>query len=242
MKTIKNSKLLFLIIILCSCHGLMAQCREISINDMTRALKGLIEPSLSIVMDRDNSMVSMLGSTERFSLPAQDISKPAHDWRYWVQDIRSDDSNLWWDERAGQFVLDVRFEGNGSEIKGTCPGCLVGNKDNRAPDINWKGGRIARLRMRPIPYDGSVTIEVLSVELFGEFEVNGVVDSFFPRLIRNMKNNVRNEIQTNAMNILNERDRRENIATRLRPILEAMDIRNITRIRRSGDNVLFCSS
>lgn len=242
MKTFKNSKLLFLIMILCSCNGLLAQCREISLNNMTRTLKGLIEPSLSIVMDRDNSMVSILGSTERFSLPAQNISKPTHDWRYWVQDIRSDDSNFWWDERAGQFVLDVRFEGNGSEIKGTCPGCLMGNKDNPAPGINWNGGRIARLRMRPIPYDGSVTIEVLSVELFGEFEVNGVVDSFFPRLIRNMKNRVRNEIQTNARDILNERDRRQNIANSLRPFLEAMGIRNITRIRRSGNNVLLYSS
>lgn len=231
------------VFLLMASNGLFAQCREVNLTQLTQRLKSLIEPSINIVLDRDNSEISLVGSTERFTLPAENISKPAHDWRYWVQDIRSDDSNFWWDENRNHFVLDVRFEGNGSEIKGTCPGCLVGNNDKRAPDINWKGARLARLRMRPIPYEGSVTIEVLDVELFGEFDLNGFLESIFPRMVRNMENKMKTRIEAEANQILNNPSRRRDIANILRPILEAMGIRNVRRISRSRDgrSVLFCS-
>lgn len=219
-----------------------AQCQEVSVSELTRTLKSLIVPSIGITLDRDNSRVSILGVTERFAVPAENISKPFHDWRYWVQDIRSDDANLWFDDKKCQFVLDVRFEGEGSEIKGVCPGCIAGNRDNRAPDINWVGGRIARIRFTPVPFDRSVTINVASVELFGEFDLNGILDSVFPRMVRNMENRIKQDIQTEATTILNRADIRRNIANNLRSILAAAGIRNVRQIRMSSDKrkILFC--
>lgn len=219
-----------------------AQCTEVSVAELTSVLKGLIVPSIGITLDRDNSRVSILGITERFTLPAEDISKAFHDWRYWVQDIRSDDANLWFDDKTCQFVLDVRFEGEGSEIKGVCPGCVAGDRDNRAPDINWEGARIARMRFTPVPYDRSVTIDVASVELFGEFDLNGFLESVFPRMVRNMEARIKRDIQTEAATILNRADIKRNIASNLRPILSAVGISNVRQIRMSSDKrkILFC--
>jgi len=240
MKTKITFLLLFSIFLTSS---IFAQCRNVNINNLTEVLKRLVEPSLSITLDRDNSQINLLGVRQNFNIPAENISKAGHDWRYHVQDLRSDDSNLWWggNERS-HFMLDVRFEGNGSEIKGICPGCFRRFRDRRAPDLNWKGARIARLHFRPIPYEGSVTIEVTDVELFGQFDLNGILDHLFPRMVRNMENKIKTQVENNAMVILNRRDIRQNVANNIRPVLAAMGITRVNRIRLSPDrrNVQFC--
>lgn len=240
MKTKITFLLLFSILFNCN---IFSQCRNVNINEMTRVLKQMVEPSIAITLDRDNSQISLLGVRQRFSIPAENISKAGHDWRYHVQDLRSDDSNLWWggnDRR--HFMLDIRFEGDGSEIKGLCPGCIRMSRDRRAPDINWVGARIARLHFRPIPFEGSITIEITQVELFGEFDVNGFLESLFPRMVRNIERNIKTRIQNNVLVILNRNDIRRNIATNLRAPLRAMGITNVRRIRLSPDrrNVQFC--
>lgn len=243
MKTIKTNSVLILIALLFSGIGTFAQCREMRIDQLTRTLKGIIEPGLAIKLDKDDSRFSILGRTERFTIPAENISKPARDWRYHVQDIRSDDSNLWFDKNQKNFVLDVRFEGENSEIKGTCPGCLRRFRDRRAPDVNWKGSRIARLRFRPVPYDGSVSIEIIAVELFGEFDLNGPLESFFPRMVRNMENRIKNDIQTKGRSLLNNNSIRQRIGREISPLIQALGIRSVRRIQISGDGqkIQFCS-
>lgn len=230
------------VLLICTSLMASAQCTSITISRLTSTLKALIEPTISIKLDRDDSRLSLLGQTQRFKIPHEDISKAAHDWRYWVQDIRSDDSNLWYDKQKLNFALDVRFEGEGSEIKGVCPGCLVGNNDNRAPDINWKGGRIARIRFKPMAFENSVTIQVISVELFGEFDLNGFLESIFPRMVRKMEAKIKRDIQSQATTILNRTDIRRSIANQLRPILRSQGISNIRTVRcsRDGRNMEFC--
>ena len=242
MKTSKTNSVLFLMAFLLSGIGLFAQCNEINIDNMTRSLKALIVPTLNITLDRDNAKLSLLGYNQKFTIPAEPISKVGRDWSYYVQDVRSDDSNLFFDKNRNHFVMDVRFEGNGSEIKGVCPGCIRMSRDSRAPDLNWKGARIARLRFRPVPFEGSVTLEVTSVELFGEFDLNGILDALFPRMVRNMENKIKREIQNNALVILNRTDIKRSIANNLRPILRTMGITNVRRISQSADrkDVLFC--
>jgi hypothetical protein len=242
MKTSKIKSVFFLMTFLISGIGVFAQCNEINIDNMTRSLKALIVPTLNITLDRDNAQLSLLGYSQKFTIPAEKISKAGRDWSYFVQDVRSDDSNLYFDKNRNHFVMDIRFEGEGSEIKGVCPGCIRMSRDSRAPDLNWKGARIARLRFRPVPFEGSVTLEVTSVELFGEFDLNGILDGLFPRMVRNMENKIKREIQNNALVILNRTDIKRSIANNLRPVLRAMGITDVRRISQSADrrDVLFC--
>lgn len=242
METTKKKAVLFFMTLALSSASIFAQCREIRIDELTRVLKGLIEPTIGITLDKDNSRFSILGQTRRFAIPSEKISKVAHDWTYWVQDIRSDDSNMWFDKNRNHFVLDVRFEGNQSEIKGFCTGCRLGNKDNRAPDINWRGARIARLRLRPSVFEGSITIEVLDVELFGNFDLNGFLESIFPRMVRKIENRIKRDIQTKAHEILFRTDTKRQIARAIRGSLEALGIRNVRRIEHTpGSNLVrFC--
>ena len=194
-------------------------------------------------MDRDNSRFSVLGRTERFSIPAENISKPARDWRYHVQDVRSEDTNFWFDKNRKTFVLDVKFEGDNNEIKGTCPGCLRRFRDRRAPDVNWKGARIARLRFKPVAFENSVTIEVLDVELFGDFDLNGPLESFFPRMIRNIENRIKRDIQTKGRTLLSNTAIKRRIATEIRPLIAALGIRSVRSVTfsRDGRNIRFCN-
>jgi hypothetical protein len=242
MKTRKTTSAVLLMIFIFSGIGMFAQCREINIDHMTKVLKGFVEPSLKITLDRDNSRLSLLGYTQNFTLPAESISKAGRDWSYFVQDVRSDDSNLYFDKNRNDFVLDVRFEGEGSEIKGICPGCIKMSRDSRAPDLNWKGARIARLRFRPVPFEGSISLEVTSVELFGEFDLNGILDTLFPRMVRNMENKIKREIQNNALVILNKTDVKRSIAEKIRPVLSAMGITHVRSVSQSPDKkeLMFC--
>lgn len=243
MKTMKTKTGLFVMALLLSGSSLLAQCREINVAQLTQSLKTLIEPTLSITLDRDNSIFSILGNTERFTIPAENISKPLRDWRYHVQDIRSEDSNFWFDKNQKNFVLDVKFEGNSEEIKGICPGCIRISRDSRAPDVNWEGARIARLRFRPVPFEGSVTIEVLDVQLFGNFNVNGPLESFFPRMIRNMENRIKSDIQSKGRVLLSNTAIKREIAQRIRPIIASLGINTIRRIAFSSDGtkIRFCN-
>ncbi len=223
MKTLKKIQLLIILAFFASLH-LTAQCRDQNVAELTRTLKSFIEPTLSIVLDRDNSSIGILGSVQRFSIPAEDVSGPARTWRYHISDIKSDDSNLWFNKERLEFVLDVRFEGEGSEIKGTCPGCLPRFRDRRAPDINWTGSRIVRLYFRPIAFEGNISLEVSEVEIFGEFDINGVFDSFFPRLVRNTKQRIRTDIKTKATDLFRSTAVKREIGNRTRPLLAALGL------------------
>lgn len=243
MKIVHKKTAFFFLTLTLSTLGIFAQCREISVNSMTSTLKNLIEPTIGITLDKDNASFAILGRTERFSIPAENISKPARDWRYHVQDVRSMDSNLWFDKNQKNFVLDVKFEGDREEIKGTCPGCLKAFRDRRAPDVNWGGARIARLRFVPVPFEGSVSIQVLNVELFGDFDVNGPLESFFPVMIRNIENRIKSDIQTRGRNLLNNIVIQRRISSEIRPLIAALGINSVRRVQfsRDGTKIQFCN-
>ncbi len=232
-----------LVVMMCfAVTAINAQCKDISVNQLTNTLKGLILPSLKIKLDRDNSYLSILGKTENFKIPAYDLKKAGRDWRYHVQDIRSKDANLWFNKERLQFVLDVKFEGDKSEIKGKCPGCLRRFRDRRAPDINWKNPQIARLFFRIIPYNRSVTLDITEVKLIGEFDVNGPLESFFPRIIRNQEQKIKSQVQNEAKTILNNYTVKSRIANEIRPLLSAIGVRTVSDVRLStnGQNLSFC--
>lgn len=237
----KNYLIVF-VLLLGGIVNINAQCKDIRVSDLTRTLKKLIEPSIAITLDRDHSRFSILGRTENFTIPAYNVKKVARDWRYHVQDIRSEDSNLWFKKETLNFVLDVKFEGDKSEIKGICPGCLRRFRDRRAPDVNWKDPRIARLFFRIVPHNRSVTLDIRAVELIGEFDINGPLESFFPRMVRNQEAKIKSSIQKEAKDILNRNDIKNRIANELRPLLAALGIRNVTDVRVStnGQYISFC--
>ncbi len=239
MKIKKLSITLFVLFMAINCF---AQCREMNVSDLTETLNNLVKPTMSIKLDRDDSRFTILGYTERFSLPAENISKPARDWRYHVEDIKSDDSNLWFDKKQKNFVLDVRFEGDGPEIKGICPGCLKRFRDRRAPDVNWIKSRIARLRFNPIVYNNGITLEIIDVELFGEFDVNGPLESFFPRMIRKIEDRIKKYVQTEARKSLSNTNIKRQIAARTQPLVTALGLRSVRSIRFSSDGskIQFC--
>ena len=240
MKT-KIQTLLIISTLLISIGG-QAQCRDQNQAELTSILKSIIEPSLSIVLDRDNSQFSLLGNTLRFTIPAENISKPARDWRYHVNDIRSDDNNLFFDTKRLEYALDVRFEEDGSEIKGICPSCLKRFRDSRAPDVNWKGARILRIYFRPIAFEGSISLDITEVELFGKFEINGAAASFFPRIVGKIENRIKEDIKTQATQMFRTAEMRREISRRTEPLLRVLSLDRISRISMStdGSNIQFC--
>ncbi len=82
MRTVKKRTALFLTALILSSMGAFAQCVEVRVDELTRTLKGLIEPTIGITLDRDNSRFSILGQTRTFQIPSEKIDKPAHDWTY----------------------------------------------------------------------------------------------------------------------------------------------------------------
>ncbi|SFB82315.1 hypothetical protein SAMN04489722_10120 [Algibacter lectus] len=166
--------------------NLTAQCTDINTKEIANYLNEKVKPRLDIKLDRTDGFVAINGTRQNLDLQDIKISPIKREWTYFFQDVRRADSNFWYDSKKNSFILDVKFENNGIEIKGRCEGCITNRmKDSRAPDIEWRAPQILRFTLKPITYQRSVSFEVTEVEMIGKLEGGGLA-----KVIKNLTANV----------------------------------------------------
>ena len=158
--------------------GVSAQCTDIDTKSVINYLNQEIKPSLDMKLDKNDGFLAIKGQRQDFSVPKVTVSPLARDWDYNFENVRRMDSNFFYDSKKNAVVLDIKFENDGPEIKGTCPGCIKASRDSRAPDINWESPNILRIFLKPIIYQNSVSFEVSDMTMLGKFNAKGLGDIF----------------------------------------------------------------
>ncbi|MCF6279566.1 MAG: hypothetical protein L3J14_04380 [Flavobacteriaceae bacterium] len=145
-------------------------------------------------MDRTDGFLAINGTRQNLDLQDLKISPISREWTYYFVNVRRIDSNFWYDSKTNKFILDVKFENNGIELKGRCEGCWTKrSKDDRAPDVNWGNPQILRFTLKPIVYQRSVSFKVEDVEMLGKLVGRGFGD-LIPTLTRGINKVVRTEM------------------------------------------------
>ncbi|WGK63893.1 hypothetical protein [Croceiramulus getboli] len=216
-------------------------CQQISTRIVTGLLRNSVTRSLKVKLDRDDSYVTLMGNTQRFTIPEKEVQGPARKWKYYVKDLNSFKSWITFDDKRKQFYLFIEFEGNGSEIKGECPGCLRRFRDSRAPDLNWEGKRVAKIHLTPIPYDNSVAFEVDKVELEGKFDLNGPTEFFLPSLVKFFENRIKDGIEKQARAILNSPENKKAMADGMRGTLSMLGLTRVSSVEITDRNLYVCN-
>lgn len=171
MKKLVNTYIAFLMI----SASLTAQCTDINTKDIAKYLNEKVKPRLDIKLDRTDGFVAINGTRQNLDLVDLKISPIKREWIYFFTDVRRTDSNFWYDSKKNSFVLDVKFEENGVEIKGRCEGCLTKRmKDDRAPDVNWENPQILRFTLKPIVFQRSIAFKVTEAKMIGELKSRGL--------------------------------------------------------------------
>lgn len=216
------------------------ECKQLSTRIVTGILRNQVARTLRLKLDRDDSYLTIMGDTQNFTIPEKKIKKPARDWTYFIKDMQSINSWIEFDNQAKQFILTVEFEGNGSEIKGVCKGCKKRFRDSRAPDINWKGKRLAKIRLSPIVYDNSIAFNVDKVDLVGKFDLNGPTEKFFPSLVKFFEKKLKDQVEKEARTILNRAENKQAIANAMRDTVQFLGLSSVRTVEITGLNLYIC--
>lgn len=174
--------------------SLNAQCTDINTKEIAKYLNEKIKPRLDIKLDRTDGFLAINGTRQNLDLKDLKISPVSREWTYFFEDVRRMDSNFWYDSKTNSFILDVKFENNGIELKGRCEGCLTSRmKDDRAPDVNWGDPQILRFSLKPIVYQRSISFKVDKVEMLGKLDANGL-GNYIPKLTQQISNLLSDEL------------------------------------------------
>lgn len=165
-----------LLALLSVCTYTFAQCIDIPTESVVSYLNRELRPGLDLKLDKSDGFLAIKGIRQNFSVPEVSIKGIARDWTYNFDRVRRLDANFFFDSRTNSFALDVKFEDEGPEIIGTCPGCIKVSRDSRAPDIEWESPQILRIFLKPAIYQTGVALEVSDIRLIGEFNANGLGD------------------------------------------------------------------
>lgn len=206
----------------------------------TGILRNTVVRNLELTLDRDRSTLKIMDDTQVFTIPEKKIDKPGHNWTYFVKDIQSINQWIEFDNQARKFILTVEFEGNGSEIKGVCRGCMKRFRDSRAPDINWKGKRLAKITLVPIAYDNSIAFDVEKVDLVGPFDLNGPTEAFLPSLVAFFEAKLKEGIEKQARKILNSENNKLAMAEAMRPTVRFLGLTSVRTVEITGLNLYIC--
>ena len=182
------------IVILLVSPSVFAQCTDINTKEIAQYLNQKIKPRLDIKLDRNDGFLAINGTRQNLDLEDLKISPVSRTWTYYFENVRRTDSNFWYDSKKNRFILDVKFENNGIELKGRCEGCWTKrSKDDRAPDVNWGDPQILRFTLKPIVYQRSVSFAVEKVDVLGKLVGRGFGD-LIPTLTRDISKVVNEEM------------------------------------------------
>ncbi len=194
---------------------------------------------MEIVLNKTGSYIKLKNQTIRFDMGEREVRGPARKWVYYVNDVQSIRGKNKLTYEQGKFYLSIEFEGNGSEIKGKCPGCLKRFRDSRAPDFNWKSPRIAKIRLKPIAYNGSVAFDVEKVDLLGKFEMGGKMDILIP-VLNALEIKLKREIEKQTKKILNSPENKAAFAKGFEGFVKLNRLSRVSSVYTAGNKLFFC--
>jgi len=133
---------------------------------------------------------------------------------------------------GNRFVLTLRFEENGTELKGMCSNCARFREDNAVPDyqINrhtWK------IYLKLIPYNRSIAFEVEDVRFLGELD-GQVFGELFEGIVQNKLIPIMQSKITETLH-----DQRAHVAREIKRAATAAGYRfdNVRSVYADGNNV-----
>lgn len=191
------NRIIFILSILILSNALTygQDCVDIDTKDLISYLNRQVKPRLDMKLDKNDGFLAIRGNRQDFAVPTVQIKAALHNWHYNFQDVRRIDSNFFFDKNKNKVVLDIKFDGVGPEIKGTCPSCIKPSRDSRAPDIEWDNPQILRLFMSPTIYQNSVSLVVKDIRMIGSLKANGL-GSYMGGLTANIHNRLKAEMQS----------------------------------------------
>lgn len=215
----------------------ISDCKQISGTNVETTLRNGAFQTLDFKLDHKEGFLKIGNRRSSFLIAEHKISKPGHNWVYSVNDINSFKHYL--KAEKNNFFLFIEFEGNGSELKGKCPGCANAFEDRRAPDINWEGKRVARIKMKPVAFQNSISFQVQEVELEGKFDVNGPMDILMPT-INFLEIAMKKAIETQMKKYLNEAAIKKQIADAFKPVIDQLGFMKIKNVYMSEGQLFVC--
>jgi hypothetical protein len=210
-------------------------CKGVPQKEIADLLRNSTFQEVKLILDHEKGLFQIGNSKTSFKINPYKINKPGYNWVYSVNDIQSIRHELKWEKNKCFLILE--FEGNQSEIKGECPGCLKRFEDRRAPDIQWESPRIAKIELKPIAFQNSASFQVEKVDLSGKFEINGPTDILNPAL-NTLEIAIKKEIEKQFKKYLNSPEAKQKFAQSLSTILKNKGITNVKKVY-SGENQLF---
>lgn len=214
-------------------------CKQISGSAVAAILSNSTFKELSVRLDRDKSHLKIGDKQYYFKMAEQKIKKPGYDWKYFINDINSFRHELKFEKNS--FYLFIEFEGNGSEIKGKCPGCVNAFEDRRAPDVDWEGKRRIKIKMKPVVYHQSITFQVEKTEIEGKFELNGPMDVIMPTL-NILESLMKKMVETQVKKFLGEASVKQKISEALKPVISQLGFTKISKVYVAEEQLLVCGS
>lgn len=212
-------------------------CKMISGAEIASRLLAAEFSSVSVRIDRDNGFLRIGSSKLAFKIQEKKISKPGYNWLYYVNDINSIRHRFVFEKNA--FWLQLDFESDGSEIKGTCPGCRDRFEDRRAPDLQWKAPHQIFIRLKPVIYQQSVAFEAEEVNVVGKFEINGPSDILLP-MLNSLEWSIRKEMEKQIKKYLNSPVVKKRIGDLIKPIIVGAGIVLPKKIYSTDGQLFIC--
>lgn len=264
------SKLLILILLLMSGSNLIAQMGSKKMNQRSVSGKNVIETNqaaytptsgscrsidgrrlalptlkrqiggIEVYLNKTNAYVALKGKKFFFNIPENRVDKPGRNWRYYINDIKSDPAKNQLNYKGGKFYLTIEFEGEGREYKGLCPGCLKRFRDSRAPDFNWESPRQAKITLTPKPSGGEVYFDVTKVELSGKFEMGGRLDDVLLPMLNGMEIKLRNQMERQFKKLFNDPYIRPQLSKAFDGFVKTKGLKRVNRIYDTNGQLFFC--
>lgn len=222
-------------VLIAAAATLSAQCIDINTQQVVSFLNREIKPRLDLKLDKTDGFLAIRGVRQNFSVPEIKIKGIARDWVYNFEGVRRMDSNFFFDSRKNVFALDVKFEGDGPEIKGTCPGCIKMSRDSRAPDIEWGTPQILRIFLKPVIYQTGVTLEVSDIRLIGEFKANGLGS-----LMSGLTSSVHQKLKQEMITLFKNGETQRIFHDALAPLLRSNGVARPTSVSLASSSLRMC--
>jgi len=180
------------------------------------------------------------GGERRFDIPEVVIRArvkvpllpdPKYTARYYISDVNL--ASVAVAPAGGTFKITMRFESNGTELKGRCSdGCVVGS-DDTAPDFQINGARVD-VFLTPAALDGSVSYGAARPEFHGHVDGSGLGEFFENKVKREIKN----RLEPTIAGKLNEATVRHQVAAATRATLNRLGIGRVNSVRMIGGNLV----
>jgi hypothetical protein len=212
-----------------------AQCIDIDTKKFVDYLNKNVKPTLDLKLDREDGFLAINRQRQDLHIPDMYVWPVRRKWVYYFTNVRRSDSNFYYDTKKNLFVLDVKFEDEGMELKGHCPGCMPVYRDSRAPDASWLTPQILRISLEPVIYQRSVSFKVKDVVLLGKFYTTGFGD-----LIPDLNSKITAEANKQIKTIFNSTETQRLFNDALKPLLNSRNVASVRSVSLASSSLRTC--